>query len=141
MIGLPDLSVTPFFLLCLHAITVLTARQTNAKKLQVYIWLIPDFIVNNPLHIAAALERLSVRNTTQARVTKTKVIAAFTLSPSYLNLLPNALLTQLAIPCRAPQMINVQPAPCHSPDTSMTNKRLKYVLAVPFLLPPRGIYK
>ena len=44
-----------------------------------------------------------------------------------------------AIPCNAPQIINVHPAPCHSPPIRKVESKFTYVLALPFLFPPRGI--
>ena len=51
------------------------------------------------------------------------------------------LVIQFAIPCNAPHHIKFHPAPCQSPDTSITIKRFMYVLFSPLRLPPNGMYR
>jgi len=46
-----------------------------------------------------------------------------------------------SMPCKAPQIINVQFAPCHKPLIKNTIVILRYFLDAFTLLPPKGIYK
>ena len=50
-----------------------------------------------------------------------------------------ARLAQMASPCSAPQAINVQPAPCHRPHSSIVPMTAKQVAARPPRLPPSGM--
>ena len=51
-----------------------------------------------------------------------------------------ALSKTLNIPCKIPHKMKVQLAPCHIPLIKKTSIVLMYVLNLPFLLPPNGIY-
>ncbi len=44
-------------------------------------------------------------------------------------------------PLRPPQITNVKSAPCHNPLIRKTISLFKYFLNLPFLFPPRGIYR
>ncbi len=126
-----------FFLDEIIAATLENNRQNPAKNVQLYICVIPECKVNIPFQTANAVSIQSARKATQ------KIVATRKFSGIHSNFILYFLLkkrnTQFVIPCKNPQKINVQPAPCQNPLTSITVSRLKYVLASPFRLPPSGI--
>ena len=46
-----------------------------------------------------------------------------------------------ATPWSTPQAIKVIPTPCHRPPRSIVRKRLRYVLKLPWRLPPNEMYR
>ena len=86
------------FLLCTNATAVDTVKQTIAKKLHVYGWLIPEWTVNILFQTLNASDTVSALKATQNNVTKINVINPFRNDPITFILRPNNLLKQLAIP-------------------------------------------
>ena len=51
------------------------------------------------------------------------------------------LLIRRRIPCKKPQITKFQEAPCHSPPRSIVIISANAIVRVPFLLPPKGMYR
>lgn len=83
---------------------------------------------------------LSERNSSHKILTAKNVRCHRTTTFSFCCCFSKTLSNTLSAPCKMPHKINVQLAPCHTPLMKNTSIVLKYVLNLPFLLPPNGIY-
>ena len=90
--------------------------------------------------IVSHCKMLSERNSSHKILTAKKVKCHRTTTFNFCCCFSKTLSNTLSAPCKMPHKINVQLAPCHNPLMKKISIVLKYVLNLPFLLPPTGIY-
>ena len=100
----------------------------------------PDGMLNIALSISKALSKVAALKNTHAQFTNINVKNQLTYLLIFQLLSLNNLSITEAIPCKSPQNTNVHAAPCHKPLTKKVNNKFIYVLTLPFLFPPSGLY-
>ena len=103
--------------------------------------------VKRPVIRSQAVAKLSARKKIHARQTTLNVSRRMTMrAPSSVSrgsTYPGRSRRQRSnaspTPWMPPQTMNVHPAPCQSPPSSIVSIRFRYVISLPFRLPPSGM--